>query len=722
MASDRTARSVATTVFGFALLLAGGHAVAETGDGATLPTTPVTDEPEGETDLEYEAVVVARREPEDPFLSSRSVSRIGASELSERMPRTMPEALWDAPGAFVQQTNHGGGSPILRGLVGPQVLLLIDGVRLNNSVFRTGPVQYFNLVDPLSIERVEVLRGPGSVLYGSDAMGGVIEAFTPTPLDCSGRRSAFGGRLVGRVGSADVQRTVHGHLEGAVSHFSLLGGMSFKAFDDLTGGRGIGGQAYSGYDHWSAMGRVVARFGEGRPVHGQVTIGYLMARLVDAGRTDQLRAAHSLQFYDNDDHLVYSRLRLGWPRVRTSGQLIVSYQGFLEVQDTIALDEELFSRLSTTRDEVRADTLGLDLHVTSRLIADRLRLRTGATWYRDWVDASRHRRQADGVWAPSAVASYPDGSTYDTFGVFVLLDGSPLHTRSGHEIRLEGGYRFHGMAGYAPENSDFGEVEFTHTGHVFLASVQYLMRDRLNLSASFSQGFRAPNLSEAVMVGDTGKYFHIPNPDLGPERSDTFELLARGRLGRLTIGSAVYLSLIHDLIRREETTWEGLTEVGGKPVAWNVCGGEGLLWGVEGEARLDIGWGLSMAGALTYTWGEERIEGADDVPLSRIPPLFGQVSLRYDVSRARWRAFVETYVRAAGPQDRLSPEDERDARIPEGGTPGWWTWNVRAGVTARERYGLGVSLENLLNEPYKYHGSGVYGAGTSLLVTLDLHL
>jgi hypothetical protein len=143
MASDRTARSVATTVFGFALLLAGGHAVAETGDGATLPTTPVTDEPEGETDLEYEAVVVARREPEDPFLSSRSVSRIGASELSERMPRTMPEALWDAPGAFVQQTNHGGGSPILRGLVGPQVLLLIDGVRLNNSVFRTGPVQYF---------------------------------------------------------------------------------------------------------------------------------------------------------------------------------------------------------------------------------------------------------------------------------------------------------------------------------------------------------------------------------------------------------------------------------------------------------------------------------------------------------------------------------------------------------------------------------------------------
>ncbi len=277
------------------------------------------------------------------------------------------------------------------------------------------------------------------------------------------------------------------------------------------------------------------------------------------------------------------------------------------------------------------------------------------------------------------------------------------------------------MVGSAPASGELPEVEFTHMGHVFLGSVQYLYGDDFNLAFTFSQGFRAPNLNEAVMLGDTGKYFHIPNPDLGPERSNTFELLVRGRLWRLTFGGAAYVSVLHDLVRREETLWEGEAEVGGKDVAWNVNGGEGLLWGVETEIRLDIGWGLSVAGALTYTWGEERIDDGGNVPLSRIPPLFGQISLRYDHrSGRRWSAFVETFVRAAGRQDRLSPEDERDVRIPEGGTPGWWTWNLRAGVTAYERFSLRISADNLLDEPYKYHGSGLYAAGASFLVSAEL--
>jgi outer membrane receptor for ferrienterochelin and colicin len=136
-------------------------------DGAARPPEPDT--------RQYEAVAVARRDPEDRFRSARSVSSVSGRHLTEHAPRTVPEAFHDTTGVFVQQTNHGGGSPIVRGMIGPQNLILVDGVRLNNSVYRTGPIQYLNLVDPLSLERMEVMRGPGSVLYGSDAMGGVIQ-------------------------------------------------------------------------------------------------------------------------------------------------------------------------------------------------------------------------------------------------------------------------------------------------------------------------------------------------------------------------------------------------------------------------------------------------------------------------------------------------------------------------------------------------------------------
>ena len=135
--------------------------------------------------------------------------------------------------------------------------------------------------------------------------------------------------------------------------------------------------------------------------------------------------------------------------------------------------------------------------------------------------------------------------------------------------------------------------------------------------------------------------------------------------------------MLRDLILREETTWHGLSEVDAKPVAWNVNGRKGVVVGVEPELAVCLGAGLSLAGQATWTHGEQAV-GAERLPLTRIPPPFGRAALRWDVPWIRsWSLRAETWVRAAARQDRLSPGDERDVRIPEGGTPGWWTWNAR---------------------------------------------
>ncbi len=128
-----------------------------------------------------EIQVTAGREEESTFEVSTGVTVVGPKEVERRAPEVLPDLLRGEEGVYVQQTTPGQGSPIIRGLVGSSVLHLVDGMRLNNAFFRNAPNQYLALVDAYNVERIEVVRGPASTLYGSDAMGGVVQVITPIP-------------------------------------------------------------------------------------------------------------------------------------------------------------------------------------------------------------------------------------------------------------------------------------------------------------------------------------------------------------------------------------------------------------------------------------------------------------------------------------------------------------------------------------------------------------
>jgi len=502
-------------------------------------------------DIEVE--VVAKRIPQPSFKTDRSVSLFHEEMMIEQLPRTIPEALFETPGTFVQHTNYGGGSPIVRGMIGPQNLLMVDGIRFNNSTYRTGPGQYLNLIDSLSAERIEILRGPGSVLYGSDAMGGVIQVMTLTPLDRRDQRGwGLGGKFLTRFGSADNSRVVNGRFDAGRDNFSLLGGVSYKKFDDLKGGKGVGVQPYVGYDQFSAIGKGVYRILDGSFAGWAVVFGYLFTRLDDAGRTDKLYDANSLQIYDNDDHLLYGRLHMEYPSLNAQGDLILSYQDFFERKDNHKVEDDYTTIRNSVRDSVSAGTWGLDLNMTS-LLNDRLHMNYGGMWYRDSVDAGRWRRIAGEDWIATPDQSYPDGSTYANSGAYMMMGWEPFRLMGQSRFLISGGYRLHNMSAKVPSKGDLPAVDFSHTGNVFTLSTQYLYGEVSNIALTFSQGFRSPNLQESVMLGDTGKFFHIPNCSLKPERSDTIELIVRRSFGRMIIVWSGYTSFLKDLIKREGT-------------------------------------------------------------------------------------------------------------------------------------------------------------------------
>ena len=192
-----------------------------------------------------EVVITANRYGSIQLKTPEAIRMVDSKSIEKFQFRTAPEALALTPGVFVQKTNHGGGSPFLRGLTGNQTLLLIDGIRLSNSTMRYGPNQYFNTIDVFGLEKIEVLRGSGSVQYGSDAIGGTVQALS-TELKNT-EKPRWGGTLQTRISTHGMEKSLNGGINYSNKRVAFRAGVTRRNFGDLVGGDTTGRQTPSGY-------------------------------------------------------------------------------------------------------------------------------------------------------------------------------------------------------------------------------------------------------------------------------------------------------------------------------------------------------------------------------------------------------------------------------------------------------------------------------------------
>ena len=185
-----------------------------------------------------EIAITATRLEKDIFRTPNAISVVDQEQMGRMNAPITPSMLRDAVGVWAQKTTHGQGSPVLRGLTGYQTYIQVDGVRLNNSTFRSGPNQYLATINPEILGRVEVLRGPGSVLYGSSAMGGVISAFTKDASLHDAKELVIKPRLFGRFASADREKTGRLELSGGYDRLGFILGGGVKDVEDLSPGSG----------------------------------------------------------------------------------------------------------------------------------------------------------------------------------------------------------------------------------------------------------------------------------------------------------------------------------------------------------------------------------------------------------------------------------------------------------------------------------------------------
>ncbi|MCB9476096.1 MAG: TonB-dependent receptor [Deltaproteobacteria bacterium] len=649
-----------------------------------------------------EMIVTAERTPEDKDRAARAVSTVTRDEIFDQMARTVPEALTYEEGVMVQRTNQGGGAPFIRGLVGNQVLYLVDGIRVNNSTFRGGPNQYLNTIDPFFVDRIEVVRGPSSVLYGSDALGGAINVITHR-RDNFGDKSQVDGRLMQRFTTGEDEQTSHLDFDGNVKDaagYAFSG--NFRKFGDVDPGRKEPPQSPYDYEEQDFAGNLDFHLTD--KVTLQTSVQYVNLDDVpnyDPGNPkNNFEPQRRLMAYGK---VLVDDLAPGLDRIEAFG----SYQQQTEGREKIsaaAPDTE-------TRDLDVVDTLGAGLQLESA-IGPWVRFVYGGEYYQDDISSERETEDLpSGDVDKLDDAQFPDGSTFTSVAAYAEARVTPVDW-----LKLVPGVRY---SAFTPDieldDPATGTVkvddtidDVTWSAHVWVQPIAY---NALVLGAS--RGFRVPSVDDLSKLGSEDGRFDVPNVDLDPETLVQYEAGYRLTHPNVNFSFFYYYSMIDDLIARKPATYNGDDTIGGDPVYRNENVGEAYIYGWETSAKLiaipDV---LYAGAAASSTFGQNE---TDDEPLRRIPPLMGNGYIHIG-DNPIW---LEGVVEASAKQDRLSQGDKDDSRIGPDGTPAFTVYHIRLGAYPTDWVEIVMAVENIGDVLYKYHGSGLYEPGRNYKAQLS---
>ena len=691
---------------------------------ATAPSDPV---------LFPTVIVAATGYGTAPFDMPFATSVLAAETLDTRQPRTLPIALEEQPGLMIQKTSSAQGAPYIRGFTGFRTLLLIDGIRLNNSVFREGPNQYWGTVDPLSLSRLELVKGPASVLYGSDAVGGTVNAVSLTPTFSAPPSTSSTSpssappataHVSHRYASADDSHITRVAATGRL-HDRLAGqiGLSQKNYHDLRAGRGTGSQPRTGYSESGLDASLAYPIGP----HTRLT-----ALAQDFTQDDAWRT-HSTVFGST-----WRGTRPGNDLQRSLDQSRRLFAVQLHADHLAAPVDEFHFSVSHQRqqedqfrlrhDRRREDTgfavATLGTFGQAQSPSPFGRWIYGGEFYRDRVDSTSIRYRADGsLNAIDIQGPVADDATYDLAGAY-LENRLP---RLGPVDLILGG-RFNYAAADARRVRDprsGATTRVTADWHSLLASLRGVVRldsaGRHNLFAGLSESFRAPNLSDLTRFDIAeGGQIETPAPGLAPEFFVTAEAGWRTRHDHGSASVAAFHTVIRNQIIRTPTgaLVDGLAEVTKRN------SGAGYVQGLELAGTFRLLPALTLSAVATWMRGELDYFPSSNsslllrAPLSRVMPLTGHVTLRWDAPTAR--SWVELAASAATRQDRLAPGDRVDTeRIPTTGTPGYAVGKVRTGWRATAALTLTAALENLTDTDYRIHGSGLNEPGRNLILSAD---
>lgn len=701
-----------------------------------------------------EVVISANKWEQEEESISQKIMTVNKKTIQFQNPPTAADMLANSGQVFVQKSQLGGGSPKIRGFSANSVLLVVDGVRMNNAIFRSGNLQNVINIDPNALASSEVIFGPGSVIYGSDALGGVMDFHTIDPNWSTDEITDITANTLTRYSSAANERT--GHLDFSVSQkkFTLFHSSSFTAFDDLQAGSRRSGdyegeferrfyveringqdqlvsnsnvdlQKFSGYNLFNTITKLKYRSGQ----NSNISYGFYYSTTSDIPRYDNLSETSP----SNPDSLVAAEWYYGpqkWQMhnlkftlfksnsMFDQARIILGYQKFEESRNDRDFGDD---RLRTRTESVNMLSASLDFDKAY----SKSNLYYGLDIYHNDVGSSGFRRNIETDEITSTSSRYPDGgSDFTSLAIY----GSYVHQLSS-QVTFNGGLRLNSIILKA--NTTNVQALSVNTANLDLKNsaingalgLAINMDERNKISYNISTGFRSPNVDDIGKVFDIGTSIVVPNPDLEPEYTVSNEVAFQRKTERSLLKVVAFYSRLFDAIVDGPFTINGnsSTTIDGETleVFSKINAGSAEIYGgsIIFTAEVADNWAISKS--INFTDG---IDISNNEPLRHTTPVFGKASVTFQQKKLRSEFYIE-YNGNRGRNDIPTSEIDRKPYLyTENGSPGWYTLNIKSSYQINENFNVNAGIENMLDQHYRPYSSGISAPGRNYILALRANI
>jgi len=683
------------------------------------------------------------------------IQSISQNEISFFNPQTAADMLTISNSVFLQKSQLGGGSPMIRGFSANSVLLVIDGIRMNNAIYRSGNLQNVLSLDPNTIRESEVIYGPGSVVYGSDALGGVMDFHTIEPQFSISDSARIAANALTRFSSANNGKTGHFDLQVGWHKWALLSSVSFSDFSDLRMGK-VGHPSYqrptfvispdhqdtiisntdpniqrfSGYSQWNLMQKV--RFSPDRAKKMDFSYAFHYSSTTDVPRYDRL-------LQSSHDQLKYSQWYYGpqkWMLHSLSANLnrktalsdeirmVLAYQFYQESRH----DRKFQSNNLRHRTE-KVDAWTLNIDINKSLNPKQIVFYGVEALLNQVTSMGTTEDILSGTFVKTA-SRYPDGiNNYKSLAAYTSWKYNFLES-----FTLNAGLRYNYVSLFSTiEDNSFYAFPFTTikiNNGALNGSFGLVYRPgkttQLNLNAS--SGFRAPNLDDVGKVFDSepGNVV-VPNKNLKPEYSYNIDLGWRQDFGdtwKMEI-SGFYTWMRNAMVRRDflfngqdSILYDGEMS----KVSALVNASSATLYGVSFSAEGSLSSNFSFSTDFTFIKGTDQ----DDIPLRHVPPFYGETHMIYTNVKFKGDFYI-LYNGQINNKD-LAPSEQSKTYMYETDSnglpyaPGWYTVNLKTSVYPGKNITVQTGVENILNVRYRPYSSGIVSPGRNFFIALRINI
>lgn len=698
-----------------------------------------------------EMVVSANRWAQNTSEIPVTISRVTPDEVRLQNPQTAADLLGVSNQVYIQKSQLGGGSPMIRGFATNRVLLVVDGVRMNNAIFRSGNLQNVISLDPNAIENTEVVFGPGSVIYGSDAIGGVMSFNTLTPRLSTGDGARVGGSALTRIASANWERTAHMDLNVGFTNWGSVTSLSYSTFDDLRMGteggpdeflrpsfvRRINGQDMvldndrpdiqrpTGYSQVNLMQKFRYRPNE----NFDLNLAFHYSTTDDLPRYDRLTETENGQYrnaewyYGPQQWLMTTMNMLYYSDSKLFDQVkaVAAFQDYEESRNDRDFQDP---NLRNREEQVQAYSLNLDFE---KKLSDQSTLFYGLEGVRNKVYSEAQVINIETGTQTPTLTRYPDDSTWQSYAAFLNYKNnlSDLWT-------LTAGARYNQTLIRASFRDRLGpplpfdDAELNRGALTGSIGAVFRPAETWQINGHISTGFRAPNIDDIGKIFDSepGSVI-VPNPNLDPEYAYNFELgVQKIFRDRLKVDVAAYYTLLEDALARRDFTLNGQDSVmydgtlSRVQAIQNVASAR--VWGLQANVELQLSPSLDITSSINLQDGEEDSDDGEEVPIRHIAPTFGSTHIVYSPGNFKMDLYAdyngEIPYSELAPSERGKPHLYATDRNGNPYSPGWYTLNLKTSYQISEAVTLNFGLENITDQLYRPYSSGIAGAGRNVIV------